>query len=90
MSYIELLPDDLILSILDTRCDNIEKTISELETIVVCCDGYINDNDDFNDDDVNDYDDDEDDTDEDYYIELENQRYQDDIYINNIILNISY
>ena len=43
MSYIELLPDDLILSILDSRCIDIEEEIRILEINTEYCEDVIND-----------------------------------------------
>jgi len=43
MSYIELLPDDLLLSILDSRCDEIEEAIRILEINTEYCNDVIND-----------------------------------------------
>jgi hypothetical protein len=43
MSYIEHLPDDLLLSILDSRCNDIEEEIRILEINTEYCNDVIND-----------------------------------------------
>ena len=43
MLYIELLPDDLIFSILDSRCNDIEEEIRILEINIEYCEDIMND-----------------------------------------------
>jgi len=82
MSYLDLLPDDLMIGLLESRSDDIEKQINELEILIEYCNDVNSDMDTFSDY----YTADDDELDD----ELENQYYQDDIYIANINLNLPY
>jgi hypothetical protein len=85
MSYIELLPDDLILSILDSRCNDIEEEIRILEINIEYCEDIMNDvNSDI--DTLSYYsstDDDDDDDDE-----LQQQQHDDQVWLDNMDLNM--
>ena len=83
MSYIDLLPDDVILSILELNCDNIEAEIYRIEIAIDYYNDTIKELEIFTDEDYDsDYNDDEEDE------ELDNQLLQDEIYLNNLSSNI--
>lgn len=87
MSYLNLLPDDLMIAILESRCDDIEEQIRVLEINIDYCNDVINDvNSDM--DTFSDYYTADDDDDEELDDELENQYHQDDTYIANMMLNM--
>jgi len=89
MSYIELLPDDLILSILDSRCNDIEEEIRILEINIEYCNDVIND---VNDNDSSSYytysstEDEEDEEDD----ELLQQQHNDAVWLANQNLNMYF
>lgn len=84
MSYIELLTDDLILSILDTRCDDIEEEIRILEINIEYCEDIMNDvNSDI--DTLSYYSSTDDDDDDD---ELQ-QQHNDQVWLDNMDLNMN-
>ena len=83
MSYLDLLPDDLMIGLLESRCDDIDKQITELEIYIEYCNDVNSDMDTFSDYYTADDDDELDD-------ELENQYYQDDIALANIALNLHF
>jgi len=86
MSYIDLLPDDLILSILDARCDDIEKLIRQLEINTEYCESIINDvNSDI---DTFSYYSSTDDDDADEDDELQQQNHNDQVWLDNMNLNM--
>ena len=86
MSYIDLLPDDIILSILDARCDDIEKLIRELEIYNEYCNDVINDvNSDI---DTFSYYSSTEEEEEDEDDEIQQQRHNDQVWLDNINLNI--
>jgi hypothetical protein len=86
MSYIELLPDDLLLSILDSRCDDIEEAIRILEINTEYCNDVINDvNSDI--DTLSYYSSTEDEEDEED-IELQQQQHNDEVWLANQNLNM--
>lgn len=82
MSYLDLLPDDLMIGLLESRCDDIDKHITELEIYIEYCNDVNSDMDTFSDYYTAD--------DEELDDELDNQYYQDDTYIANINLNLPY
>ena len=84
MSYLDLLPDDVILSILDSSCDDIDLAIGQIEIAIEYYNDTINELEIFTDEDLDT--DDEDEEEED--IELNNQYYQDQIYLDNLSSNI--
>jgi len=87
MSYIELLPDDLILSILEARCDDIEEAIMILENHIDFCNDVINDvNSDI--DTFSYYSSTDDDDDEDN-VELQQQQHNDQVWLDNMNLNMN-
>ena len=101
MSYLDLLPDDVILSILELNCDDIEAEIYRINVAIDWYNDTIKELEIFTDEDYDsDYNDDED-----YEAQLEiirndyavadpydedviNQYYQDEIYLNNLSSNI--
>jgi hypothetical protein len=97
MSYIDLLPDDMFITILETRCNDIEEAIRLLELNVEHCNNIINNvNSDIDTlsyhsltDDESSYhsltDEDEDDEDD---IELQQQRHDDQVWLDNMNLNM--
>lgn len=85
MSYLDLLPDDLMIALLESRCDDIEKQIYELEIYIEYCNDVNSDMDTFSD-----YYTADDDDDDELDAELENQYYQDDIALANIALNLHF
>jgi len=89
MSYLDLLPDDLMIALLESRCDDIEEEIRILEINIEYCEDVINDvNSDM--DTFSDYYTADDDDDDELDAELENQYYQDDIALANIALNLHF
>lgn len=87
MSYIELLPDDLLLSILDSRCNDIQEEIRILEIHIEYCEGVINDvNSDI--DTFSYYSSTEDEEDEED-IELQQQQHNDAVWLANQNLNMN-
>ncbi len=88
MAYIELLPDDLIISILDCRCNDIEEEIRILIINIEYCEDIINNvNSDI--DTLSYYsssDDDDEDEDDD---EMQQQNYNDQVWLDNINLNMN-
>ena len=87
MSYIELLPDDLILSILEARCDDIEDAIMILENHIDFCNDVINDvNSDI---DTFSYYSSTDDDDDEENIELQQQQHNDQVWLDNMNLNMN-
>lgn len=88
MSYIDLLPDDLILSILDARCDDIEKLIRQLEINTEYCESIINDvNSDI--DTFSYYSSTDDEYDDENNIELQQQYHNDQVWIDNMNINMN-
>ena len=83
LSYLDLLPDDVMLSILELNCDNIEAEIYRIEIAIDYYNDTIKELEIFTDEDYDsDYDDEED------HYELDNQLLQDEIYFNNLSSNI--
>ena len=83
MSYIELLPDDIILSILDSRCNDIEEEIRILEINIEYCEAIMNDvNSDI--DTLSYYSSTDDDDDE-----LQQQQHNDQVWLDNMNLNMN-
>ena len=77
------LPDDVMLSILELNCDNIEAEIYRIEIAIDYYNDTIKELEIFTDEDYDsDYDDEED------HYELDNQLLQDEIYFNNLSSNI--
>ncbi len=88
MSYIELLPDDLILSILEARCDDIEEAIMILENHIDFCNDVINDvNSDI--DTLSYYSSTDDDDDDEDNVELQQQQHNDQVWLDNMNLNMN-
>jgi len=86
MSYIDLLPDDLMIGILDSRCDDIEEAIRILEINTEYCNDVINDvNSDI--DTLSYYSSTEDEEDEED-IELQQQQHNDEVWLANQNLNM--
>jgi hypothetical protein len=95
LSYIDLLNDDIILTILDSICDDIEKEIEkiendceEAEAEYLTLEGDILMESEWNSHFNNEEEEEEEEEDVNY--ELENQRFQDEIYLNNLSSNIFY
>lgn len=87
MSYLDLLPDDLMIGLLESRCDDIEEEIRILEINIEYCEDVINDvNSDM--DTFSDYytADDDDELDD----ELLQQQHNDAVWLANINLNLPY
>jgi hypothetical protein len=87
MLYIELLPDDLILSILDSRCNDIEEEIRILEINIEYCEAIMNDvNSDI---DTLSYYSSTDDDDDDDDVEHQQQQHNDQVWLDNMDLNMN-
>lgn len=83
MSYLDLLPDDLMIGLLESRCDDIDKQITELEIYIEYCNDVNSDMDTFSDYYTADDDDELDD-------ELLQQQHNDAVWLANINLNLPY
>ena len=95
MNYFDLLTDDIIIKILDSICNDIEKEIEkiendceEAEAEYLTLEGDILMESEWNSHFNNEEEEEEEEEDVNY--ELENQRFQDEIYLNNLSSNIFY
>jgi hypothetical protein len=85
MSYIEHLPDDLLLSILDSRCNDIEEEIRILEINTEYCNDVINDVD--ADESYYSSTEDEEDEEDDEFLQ---QQHDDEVWLANQNLNMNF